>query len=112
MIVLIVVAILAIIAYNVYTSYVRRAQRSNARVQLLQTAQHMERYYSAHNIYPNLKTYTYKNWQISKKPNNSSQTYTLKAKKLGGITDKKCGTMKLKNNGKKIPPTQKCWPSE
>jgi len=113
MIALVIAGVLALIAYNTYTSYVMRAQRSTAKSKLLEVAQHMERYYSAHNHYPALSNQRTKNnhWIISINLKNSKQKYTLKAQKQkNGLTDNKCGTMKVKSNGRKKP--KSCWHSQ
>ena len=46
-----IVGILAAIALPNYTSYVARARRADARAQLVQAAQFMQRYYSANDSY-------------------------------------------------------------
>ncbi|NMM28346.1 MAG: type IV pilin protein [Glaciimonas sp.] len=46
-----IVAILASIALPAYTSYVARAKRADARTQLLQVAQFMQRFYSANDTF-------------------------------------------------------------
>lgn len=109
MIALVISAVLAVIGYNIYTSYVVKAQRSTAKSKLLEVAQHMERYYSAHNHYPALSNQKTKNkhWTISVSLSNSKQRYTLKATKQKGLKDSQCGTMRVHSNGKKTP--KSCW---
>ena len=51
MIVVAIIAILASIALPSYTSYVARARRADARTQLLQVAQFMQRFYTANDTY-------------------------------------------------------------
>ena len=51
MITIAIVAILASIALPSYTSYVERARRADARTQLLQAAQFMQRFYAANDQY-------------------------------------------------------------
>lgn len=51
MIVVAIVAILASIALPSYTSYVARARRADARTQLVQVAQFMQRFYTANDSY-------------------------------------------------------------
>ena len=51
MVVVAIVAILASIALPSYTSYVNRARRADARTQLLQVAQFMQRFYTANDTY-------------------------------------------------------------
>jgi type IV pilus assembly protein PilE len=46
-----IVAILASVAFPSYTSYIARARRAEARVQLLQAAQYMQRFYAANDSY-------------------------------------------------------------
>lgn len=51
MITVAIVAILASIAYPSYTSYIARANRADARTQLLAAAQFMQRFYAANDQY-------------------------------------------------------------
>lgn len=51
MIVVAIVAILASIALPSYTSYVARAKRADARTQLVQAAQFMQRFYAANDTF-------------------------------------------------------------
>lgn len=51
MIVVAIVAILASIALPSYTSYIARARRADARTQLLQASQFMQRFYAANDRY-------------------------------------------------------------
>lgn len=51
MITVAIVAILSSIAYPSYTSYIARAKRADARTQLLQAAQFMQRFYAANDQY-------------------------------------------------------------
>lgn len=51
MIVVAIISILAAIALPAYTSYVARARRADARAQLLQAAQFMQRFYAANDQY-------------------------------------------------------------
>jgi len=51
MITVAIVAILASIAYPSYTSHIARGRRADARVQLLQAAQYMQRFYAANDSY-------------------------------------------------------------
>lgn len=51
MIVVVIIGILAAIAFPSYNSYVARARRADARAQLLQIAQYMQRFYSANDSY-------------------------------------------------------------
>lgn len=51
MIAVVIVAILAAIAVPSYTGYIARARRADARVQLVQAAQFMQRFYTANDNY-------------------------------------------------------------
>jgi type IV pilus assembly protein PilE len=51
LIVVAIVAILSAVAFPAYTSYVAKARRADARGQLLQVAQFMQRFYSANDTY-------------------------------------------------------------
>jgi len=51
MITAVIVAILAAIAVPSYASYIARARRADARVQLVQAAQFMQRFYTANDSY-------------------------------------------------------------
>ncbi len=51
MIVVAIIGILAAVAMPAYTSYIARGERANARAQLLQVAQFMQRFYAANDSY-------------------------------------------------------------
>ena len=53
-----VIAILSAIAIPSYSAYVIRGQRAAAKAVLLQTAQAMERYYTAKSFYPDANAFT------------------------------------------------------
>lgn len=105
LIVLAIVGILALIAYPLYTSYVREAQRSDAKAALLETAQQMERSYTANNEYPTLSDQTSNEgyWTIHVSfPSGDHQSYELTAHKAAGkgISDPTCdGKMTLNERG-------------
>jgi type IV pilus assembly protein PilE len=51
MITVVIIGILAAVALPSYSSYIARARRADARTQLLQTAQFMQRFYAANDSY-------------------------------------------------------------
>ena len=51
-----VIGILSAIALPSYTSYIARAKRADARTQLLQAAQFMQRFYTANDDYQNARS--------------------------------------------------------
>jgi type IV pilus assembly protein PilE len=51
MIVVAIIALLSAIAFPAYTSYIAKSRRADARGQLLQVAQFMQRFYSANDTY-------------------------------------------------------------
>ncbi len=83
MIVVAIVAILAAVALPAYTSYVARAKRADARVQLLQAAQFMQRFYTANDQYlydrsgNNVSTRIPAN--LARSPADGDQVYSLTA---------------------------------
>lgn len=112
MIVVLIVGILAAIAYPLYTNYVRDAQRTDAKSALLQTAQRMERYYTAHNQYPSswgTQPSEQGYWTISIDVPSGGQSYTLTAHKTNkGLADSACdGNMTLDQAGHRQP--NDCW---
>jgi len=105
MIVVAVIGILAAIAYPSYLEYVRDARRSDARVNLLELAQYMERYHTGNGSYLNASNaapalpYTespkdggtkYYDLSFSAIATNS---FTLRAVPKGAMTGDSCGTL-------------------
>jgi len=109
MIVVAVVSILTAIAYPSYAEYVRRGHRSDAKAQLLQAQQWLERAATATGQYPTALPAAFTGWAadptkrytIGFKGVATTTTYTLIATRKAGspqATDK-CGDLTLTNTG-------------
>lgn len=81
MITVAIIAILASIAYPSYTSYVARANRADAKSQLLKAAQYMQRFYSANDRYDQDRAGNSVSSQmpasLQRAPETGTQIYTL-----------------------------------
>lgn len=131
MITVAIVAIVSGIAYPSYQAYVKRANRADARAQILDTAQKQERYYSSNNTYLAISAPTtaaptgWQNWaggsgMTSRKYNLSvtlgggGTSYTITAAPANGYTDTECGTYTLtsanvRNNTGNSKTSAECW---
>ncbi|WP_440998202.1 type IV pilin protein [Arhodomonas sp. SL1] len=112
MIVVVIVGILAAIAYPGYQDYMRNSQRAEARSELLQAAQRLERTYTAENEYSADNTTWFDGddgyWSVEVNITDGGQGYELTANKSGGITDNTCdGNMTLDQAGNRDP--DDCW---
>ncbi|WP_281419292.1 type IV pilin protein [Marinobacterium ramblicola] len=107
MITVAVIGILAAIAYPSYLEYVREARRSDARVNLLELSQFMERYHTSNGMYLNTsnaaptlpynespKDGSTKYYDLSFSSINAN-SYTLKAEPKAGsaMAGDRCGTL-------------------
>lgn len=119
MIVVVIIAILASIAYPSYRQYVIRANRTEAKTQLLQLSQVLEKCYTRFHDYGaacgiDLAPAT-ENYTISAVV--TPQAYTLTATPSGAqVEDTKCGALLLDNTNKRgekgalsVKPENKCW---
>ncbi|MBX3654471.1 MAG: type IV pilin protein [Ramlibacter sp.] len=103
MIAVAIVGILAAIALPSYQSHVSRGKRAEARANMLEASQFMERYYSANNSYSGaslparltgLTSYT-----LSVASNTSA--FTVTAAPIGSMSTDKCASLTLTNTGAK-----------
>lgn len=118
MIVVAITAILAAIAYPSYQEYVRKSRRAEARAQLLETVQYMQRFYSQNDRFDQaigssttmdlpagLKTVPKSGgatYQIGFRANTlTSSAFTLEAVPTGPMSGDKCGTLTITNIGRK-----------
>lgn len=106
MIVVAIVAILAAIAYPSYQEHVRKTRRAQARVDMVETVQQLERYYSARNSYASFPNNGIRSTQpnfytVSFSGTPNATTFTLQAVPTGGQANDKCGTLTINQAGAK-----------
>lgn len=124
MIVVAIVGILAAIAYPSYQRYVEDSRRSDARANLVQLAQFMERYYTANGRYvdaaanapvlpfneaPRDGNTKFYDLQFQ---NVDAQNYTLQAVPKGAMAGDRCGTLSVNQAGVKAVTAgnvNDCW---
>lgn len=121
MIVVAVIGILASIALPSYTQYVQRANRTDAKGILMETAQYMERYYTTNNTYvgatvasvsavaPKGSSGSSIRYNISFSAGPTATTYTLRAAPTTAQSSDTCGTLTLSSTGAQTPTTAGCW---
>jgi type IV pilus assembly protein PilE len=113
MIVVAIVGILAAVAYPSYQRYIEDSRRSDARANLVQLAQFMERYYTANGRYvdadgdapdlpfteaPRDGNDKYYDLQLD---GVDAQNYTLQAVPKGAMAGDRCGTLSVTQAGVK-----------
>jgi type IV pilus assembly protein PilE len=118
MIVVAIVAILAAIAYPSYVESVRKSRRAEARAQLLEAAQYMQRFYSQNDSFKravDTRTDMALPSELKTVPRQGAQTYTidfatnslrpssfnLEAAPIGSMKGDRCGTLQLDNVGRR-----------
>jgi type IV pilus assembly protein PilE len=113
MVVFLIIAVLAAIAYPQYQEYVRQGRRAEAAAALMDGAQKLERYYSAHGKYKdddgNLAAVFTTQIPASSEANDvyyaiagvpSDTGYTLTATAKGLMAGDKCGDFSINQAGK------------
>jgi type IV pilus assembly protein PilE len=116
MIVVAIVAILAAVAYPSYTEYVRKSRRAEARAQLLEVAQFMQRFYSQNDSFKRAVGATADldfPATLARVPRQGTQTYTirivsdtwtasffnLEATPSGTMANDRCGKLQIDSTG-------------
>ncbi|MFW6324054.1 MAG: type IV pilin protein [Desulfovibrionales bacterium] len=116
LIVVAIIGLLAAVALPLYNMQTMKAQRTDARAALMESAQRMERYFTNHNTYVGASVGNASSDQVispSEKgfytlalPAVGATTYTIRATRAKG-TDPDCTTMTINQAGQKTP--AKCW---
>lgn len=116
MIVVAVVAILAAIAYPSYVESVRKSRRAEARAQLMETAQYMQRFYSQNDSFKRAIDATEDitlPTTLTSVPRQGARTYdigftsltpsafSLQAVPTGSMEGDRCGTFTLDSTGRR-----------
>ncbi len=119
MITVAVVAILAAIAVPSYSEYVLRSRRAQAKADLVEIAQQLERFHTVQNTYAGMTLPFEKSprdgtsrYTISLKEAATASAFTLQAVPGTGQDKDKCGTLTLDQAGRKTPDASKvagCW---
>ncbi|MET0859365.1 MAG: type IV pilin protein [Telluria sp.] len=119
MITVAIVSVLAAVAIPAYSRHTLKANRSNAQAILMETAQFMERYYSANNTYvdaavvsavvPKGATGTNIKYNVSFSVTPTASAYTVRAVPANGQASDSCGTLTLAHTGAQTPTTGRCW---
>lgn len=117
MVVVSIVALLASIALPAYTSHIARSKRADARTQLLQAAQFMQRFYAANDRYDEDRVTPKGNpvdkvipKDLTRSPSSGAAMYELKVEPerasfkllmipVGSMAGDKCGTFTLTSTG-------------
>lgn len=116
MIVVAVVAILATIAYPNYTDSVRKSRRGQAKADMVEMAQNLERWHTMNNSYvggdaklptqsPKKGTARYA-LQVTKA---TQSEFMIEANPQAGQDKDMCGKLTLDQAGRKTPDTAGCW---
>lgn len=115
MVVVAVIAILASIAYPSYTDSVRKSRRGQAKADMVELAQMLERRHTEANSYVGFAA------PFNQSPrsgearytiaigNLAANTFTITATPQTGQDKDKCGTMSLNQAGQKTPADPVCW---
>jgi len=121
MIVVAVVAILASIALPAYNDSVRKSRRGQAKADMVEYAQMLERYHSVNNTY---EGFTLPTTQSPREtgataryeldlPTQTANTFVISADALDAQENDRCGDLSISNTGAKTKtgdaPLSECW---
>lgn len=101
-----IIGILASIAIPAYSAYIQRANRSDARTQLLEAAAFLQRSFSRNNAYPTALPTNYQKspatgdakYNITIANPGGTATFTLTATRTGTMTNDECGDFTLRHD--------------
>lgn len=119
MVVVAILGIVSAVALPAYNRHVLKSNRSNAQAILLETAQFMERYYTANNSYVNAAvlttvvpkgaTGTGIKYNVSFSVTPTASAYTVQAVPANGQASDSCGTLTVSQTGAQTAATAGCW---
>ncbi len=115
LIVVAVVAILAAVAYPSYNDSVRKSRRGQAKADMAELAQNMERWHTINNTYVGASAALPKQSPKTGTAhytfvvNETQATFVITASPQSGQSKDMCGTMSLNQAGAKTPTTNGCW---
>jgi type IV pilus assembly protein PilE len=117
MVVVAVIAILALIAYPSYVAHVRKARRTQAKTDLMEIAQLLERTFTTDRDYTKFALTAAlgqsphvgeRRYDIALSPLTRT-TFTLTASPVGDQGKDPCGVLTLTHTGRRTPAGDKCW---
>lgn len=122
MIVVAIISILATIAYPSYRQYVLRSNRTEAKAELMEAAQELEKCYTRYGAYNNGNCNAFDDlsdgrpiesgrYRISLDQDADQDSYELQAAPQGAQTADKCGTLTVNEMGRRGHggDDPKCW---
>lgn len=121
MVVVAIIGILASIAYPSYVDYVRKAKRSQAKADLVEYAQLLERFHTANNTYVGFtlpvtqsprETGSTANYTLALNPAATQSTFTIVATATGSQVQDACGNLGINQAGAKTNSKgalKDCW---
>lgn len=107
MVTMAIIGILAAIVIPTYSAYIQRANRSDARAQLVEAAAFLQRAFSQSNAYPNALPQPYvqapatgvAKYTIAVAVAGAGAQYTLTATRVGSMVNDECGDFTLRQDG-------------